>query len=56
MKKIKTIVENICKEEWFDREVNEALMDGWRLEKRMVIVPGEEYCMLYAELVKEDKR
>lgn len=60
MKQIKTITERLGDAESFDKMVNEALQDGWRLTKRKVLMPraqgGERFTfiMLYAELEKED--
>lgn len=58
---IKTIRKRLDNAEEFDREVNAALADGWRLTRRDVILPtqpitGSNYfhTMLYAELVKLD--
>ena len=54
MKQIKTIFYKIDFYEKFDREVNEALADGWELKRREVIVPhvADRYTLLYAELEK----
>lgn len=56
---IKTIRTRIDSATTFDKEVNDALKDGWILKKREVIVPsqprdGEHYfhITLYAELEK----
>lgn len=58
--KIKTIISNTDKVEWFDNKVNELLDEGWHLVKREVL-PGMNYnennwaCRaLYAELVQLD--
>lgn len=56
MIQIKTIADALPDREAFDKKVNEAIADGWRLARRELIqhshVPGKaDY--LYAELVKE---
>lgn len=58
---IKTIRDRLDDAWRFDRDVNAALADGWRLVRRDVILPvqpntGRTYfhTMLYAELVKLD--
>lgn len=56
MIQIKTIADTIPDREAFDKKVNEAIADGWKLAKRELVqhshVPGKaDY--LYAELVKE---
>lgn len=54
MIQIKTIAQDLSRSEKFDKEVNEAIADGWTLAKReRVSTPSgcEDY--LYAELVKE---
>lgn len=61
MKQIKTIMKRDSTLEFrneFDREVNEALADGWTLTKREVLKPYEGgtitwHRMLYAELERE---
>ena len=58
MKQIKTIQCRLDREEYFDKEVNKALRDGWELKTRRVLPPyeGQSYIhhrTLYAELEKE---
>lgn len=56
MKQIKTIFYKIDFYEKFDKEVNEALADGWTLTGRMVI-PAQQpdrFTLLLAELERED--
>lgn len=59
MKQIKTIVFRLIHNKDFDTEVNVAIIEGWELKKRTVIVPKAQsdecsfYNMLYAELEKE---
>lgn len=61
MKQIKTIKARLDGAEGFDKEVNEALAEGWTLTSRKVLMPpsqpvtGSTYfnTMLYAELEKE---
>ena len=56
LRKIKTVCLRIEASEYFDKEVNEALADGWYLVKRYT-VPGynaTEYTMLIAELQRYD--
>jgi hypothetical protein len=58
MLQIKTIKNRLDNVESFDKEVNEALRDGWRLTRREVLQPAAQaieytYIMLYAELEKE---
>lgn len=56
--KIKTIIRNFDWVEEFDKEVNEAQEEGWRLVKREVLpgTPGDPGSrrLLYAELVQLD--
>lgn len=55
MKQIKTVVYNIDHAEDFDKDVNEALADGWALihrEMRTQRIPDRK-TLLYAELEKE---
>lgn len=57
---IKTIYEQLQDYETFDRDVNAALAEGWRLMKREHIpgyTAGNRYAgpILYAELVKLDE-
>ena len=51
-KEIKTIAESHCVE--FDKKVNAAITDGYKLTKRTVIVPNNEgeKTFFYAELEK----
>lgn len=55
---IKTIVIRLDNAETFDKEVNNALADGWELLRRDVLQPLAQsderytYIMLYAELVR----
>lgn len=58
MKQIKTVTVRIDAAEQFDKEVNEALTEGWMLIKRDVLPPfdGTQHFvhrMLYAELEKD---
>lgn len=52
---IKTIKYRLDYAEVFDREVNEALADGWILDKRYLSTPyrSDGYRMLVAEMVKD---
>ncbi len=60
MKQIKTIVYRLNNHEGFDKEVNEALGEGWILTERKVLLPQSQpsssgayiHIMLYAELEK----
>lgn len=59
MKQIKTIKRQLDASAEFDKEVNAALENGWRLLRREVLPPyeGEErifFRMLYAELERDD--
>lgn len=53
---IKTIKYRLDYAEIFDREVNEALADGWILDKRYLSTPyrSDAYPMLIAEMVKDE--
>lgn len=60
MKQIKTIKYRLDNAEGFDKEVNEALAEGWTLTARKVLLPPSQpntstylNFMLYAELEKE---
>lgn len=55
---IKTIRKQLDYVEDFDKEVNAALADGWKLTKREVLVPptDDKYIMAYAELEKRDEK
>lgn len=55
MLQIKTIFYKIDLYEKFDREVNEALADGWELVRRDVLVPHvqDRYTLLYAEFERD---
>ena len=59
MMQIKTIRKRLDSAEYFDKEVNSALRDGWVLVKRKVLMPKAQNeasttnIMLYAELKKE---
>ncbi len=56
MRQIKTIRDRLNNCENFDRLVNEALANGWRLTRREILIPAAQvsgqytYIMLYAEL------
>lgn len=57
---IKTLIANTDNVVAFDKKVNEAMAEGWRLAKREIL-PGQQYNetnwarrILYAELVKLD--
>ena len=56
MLQIKTIRNRLDNAEIFDREVNAALVEGWRLTKRDVLQPKaqnesvQSHTMLYAEM------
>lgn len=50
MKQIKTIHHRIDDSARFDKEINDALAEGWQLTRRE-FVPG--YVILYAELERE---
>jgi hypothetical protein len=50
MKQIKTVHHRIDDSAQFDKEVNDALTEGWQLTRRE-FVPG--YVILYAELERE---
>lgn len=53
---IKTLWKSVQYAEEFDRKVNEALCDGWILNRREIFQPRVEgkNSMLYAELEKPD--
>lgn len=51
--KIKTITEKITESIAFDRRVNEALADGWILEKKYISTPPNGNNRFIAELVKD---
>ena len=53
---IKTLWKYVQYAEEFDRKVNEALCDGWILNRREIFQPRveEKNSMLYAELEKPD--
>lgn len=54
MIQIKTIAQDLSRSEKFDKEVNEAIADGWTLAKReRVSTPSGYKDYLYAELVRE---
>lgn len=58
MLQIKTIKNRLDNVDNFDKVVNEALKDGWKLTRREVLQPAAQaieytYIMLYAELEKE---
>lgn len=52
MLEIKTIKNILDNAEAFDKEVNAALVEGWELTRRDIIIPQttDKYTMLYAEL------
>ena len=55
MKQIKTVIYNIDYAMDFDKDVNEALADGWTLIHREMRTPRipDRKTLLYAELEKE---
>ena len=55
---IKTIRKQLDYVEDFDKEVNAAMADGWKLTKREVLVPptDDKHIMVYAELEKPDEK
>ena len=55
MKQIKTVIWNIDYFDRFDKDVNEALADGWTLIYRELRTPRipDRKTLLYAELEKE---
>lgn len=60
MKQIKTIKNRLDNNKQFDDEVNQALLEGWKLIKREVINPNGQpsgatyfHTMLYAELERD---
>ena len=56
MIQIKTIADTLPDKDKFDKKVNEAIADGWRLAKRELITHTHaqgKADYLYAELVKE---
>lgn len=55
MLEIKTIIETIGDAPLFDREVNEAITNGWELVRRDIIPAQspERHVLLYAELERE---
>jgi hypothetical protein len=61
MLQIKTIKNRLDNAEDFDKKVNEALAEGWRLTRRTVLQPRAQseimsfHIMLYAELEKDDE-
>lgn len=53
---IKTIQYLVGSEEKFDAEVNEALSEGWILDKRYISGSAENHKRIYiAEMVKPDR-
>lgn len=56
MLQIKTIGNDFQKSDVFDKEVNDAIAEGWELVKReLVDSPKYGDLVLYAELEKEDE-
>lgn len=59
MKQIKTIKNRLDNNVAFDEAVNAAIVEGWQLTKREVLIPKAQneamttYIMLYAELERE---
>lgn len=55
MKQIKTVVGEVKFSELFDKEVNDALLEGWKITRRDLFVAhvNGKSTLLYAELEKD---
>jgi len=55
MKQIKTVIGEVKFSELFDKEVNDALLEGWKITRRDLFVShvNGKSTLLYAELEKD---